>query len=155
MTAVNEFRQRNACRNYQQLGHRNDQCSNPCVLSSTCHNCEQIGHRQSKCPTKTSSATYRHCFEKGHIKANCLKVECQNWGKKGHTVNVRTEPEQRICIKCKEQGYISMHCSKREKKMRFHLPDAVSSTANTIDAETAEHQARCCESLVSASVTMT
>ena len=48
-----------------------------------------------------------------------------------------------------------MHCSKREKKLRFNLPDAVSSTTNTIDAETAEQQARCCESLVSASVSMT
>ena len=70
-------------------------------------------------------------------------------------VNVRTEPEQRICIKCKENGYISMHCSKREKKMRFRLPDAVSRSVSTIDAETAEPQVRCCESLVSASVSMT
>ena len=33
ITAVNEFRQRNPDRNYQQLGHRNDQCFKPsCII---------------------------------------------------------------------------------------------------------------------------
>ena len=82
MTAVKEFRQKNARRNCQQIGHRSDKCPNPHVESIICHNCGQSGHRQSQCPTKTFNQTCRHCLEKDMEKRSAPNSNVRTAGEK-------------------------------------------------------------------------
>ena len=115
MTPVTELRQRNACRNCQQLGCRTEQCLNPNVLPGICKNCQQQDHKSSQyLSERTSTEPFAIVQSKDIKKQDHPKIVYNKCQKVGHSSFKCYKPVQQISKKGKEVPLHVARCCVRD-----------------------------------------